>query len=131
VPDIPKEAVDAAEAARLRFFDEAPLWGSTTSAEVTRLMLEAAAPILAGHVAARIKAHADRQFPKADPAKVPGRPDLWRAWHRHFRIAAQVAALAFATEDDRKRIAAEALTTGNYVACPEPAGTVTDNEGAS
>jgi len=121
VPDIPQAAITAAAAAIGRKMHPGDVFTMTAGSDeaLARIALEAAVPALAEHVAARITAHADRQFPKTDPAKAPGRPDLWRTWHRHFRIAAQVAALAFTTEDELKRTAAEALATGNYVACPD------------
>jgi hypothetical protein len=83
-------------------------------------VLEAAAPILAEEVAQRILAHAERQFPKNDPAKIPGRPDLWRTWHRHFGIAARIAAGAFYTREDELRLTAEAIQRGDFIACDIP-----------
>jgi len=87
---------------------------------LARVALEAAAPILAEAIAQKILAHAERQFPKNDPAKVPGRPDLWRTWHRHFGIAARIAAGAFYTREDELRLAAEAIERGDFIACDIP-----------
>ena len=123
MPDVPEEAVSAALAAYVR---EAYCDGEAVDGDeqVIRRTLEAAVPILAEHVAQKILAHANRQFPKTDPAKVPGQPDRWRIWHRHFGIAARIAASAFSTEEDLKRAAAEAIARGDYMVCaiPEPGG---------
>jgi len=65
------------------------------------------------HCAARITAHAERQHPR-DPAHVP------TAWDRHFSIAARVAAGAFLTGEDVRRIAARELAAGNFAVCEIP-----------
>lgn len=121
MPDIPDAAVRAAADVRALQWDRkfGHIAGSRERFEAeAREILEAAAPILAEHVAQAIIAHADRQFPKNDPAKRPGQPDVWRTWHRHFGIAARVAAGAFFTREDKLRMAAEALNRGDYTACP-------------
>jgi hypothetical protein len=119
LPDIPKEAIAAAADAVMKGLGLKSGHSRAWAEKIVSDALETAAPVLAEAVAQKILAHADRQFPKTDPAKVPGQPDRWRTWHRHFRIAAQVAAFAFATEEDKKRMAAEAITRGDYVACIE------------
>jgi hypothetical protein len=83
---------------------------------LARVALEAAAPILAEHIAQAILAHAERQHPR-DKDHVPS------AWHRHFSIAARVAAGAFYTRGDELTLAAEAIGRGDFIACeiPEPA----------
>jgi hypothetical protein len=86
---------------------------------LARAALEAAAPILADAVVQAILAHAERQHPR-DPDHVP------TAWHRHFSIAARVAAGAFDTREDQLRMAAQALAAGNYMACPVPEDSTDD-----
>lgn len=119
MPDIPQEAVTAAAAAIERELLSGTDYAMAADSDeaLARVALEAAAPFLAEHVARKILAHADRQFPKTDPAKVPGQPDRWRIWHRHFGIAARVAAWAFSTDEDVKRATAEALARGDFIAC--------------
>lgn len=74
---------------------------------LTRLMLEAAAPALAEHVAGRLRAHADRRWPLEGPTAPAS--EAARIRRRAFISAAQVAALAFSTDDDLRRAAAEVL----------------------
>jgi hypothetical protein len=84
---------------------------------VARAVLDAIAEDLGQHVAAKITAHADEHGPGAQD----GLGGLARSrWLRYFRIAARIAAFAFLAEEDVMRIAAEALATGQYVACPVP-----------
>lgn len=78
-----------------------------------RAALDAAAPLLAEAVAQAILAHAERQHPR-DPEHIP------TAWHRHFSIAARVAAGAFDTREDQLRMAAEAIGRGDFIACGIP-----------
>lgn len=78
-----------------------------------RAVLEAAAPLLAEAVAAKILEHAERQHPR-DKDHVP------TAWHRHFSIAARVAAGAFYTREDELRLAAQAIERGDFVSCDIP-----------
>lgn len=119
MPDIPQAAVTAAAAAIERELLSGTHYAMSADSDeaLARAALEAAAPILAEHVAQKILAHADRQFPKTDPAKKPGQPDRWRTWHRHFGIAARVAAFAFSTEEDIKRGTAEAIARGDFAVC--------------
>ena len=119
MPDIPKQAVTAAAIAIERELMSGTDYAMAADSDeaLARVALEAAAPILAEYVAKKIQAHADRQFPKTDPAKVPGQSDRWRTWHRHFGIAARVAHFAFATEEDVKRMAAEAIARGDVAVC--------------
>lgn len=118
--EIPGEAVTAAVAAYAReaYCDGEPIDGDE---RVIRCALEAAAPLLAEAVAGKILAHMDAHGPQEGFAGSLG-GTLRRAWRRHFGIAARVAAFAFSTEEDRKRLAAEALARGDFVACavPEP-----------
>lgn len=118
--DVPDEAVQAALARRADLLSDRPDPMVLSEERLTRLMLEAAAPILAETVAQKILAHAERQFPKNDPAKVPGRPDLWRTRHRHFGIAARIAAGAFYTREDELRLTAEAIERGDFISCDIP-----------
>jgi hypothetical protein len=80
---------------------------------LARAALDAAAPLLAEAVAQKILEHAERMHPR-DPEHVP------TAWHRHFGIAARIAAGAFTTDAESKQQAAEALIRGDYVACDIP-----------
>jgi hypothetical protein len=120
MPDLPPAAVQAATEAVRRELLSRDYAATDPDEALARAALEAAAPILAEAVAKKITAHADRQFPPADPAKRPGQADRWRTWHRHFGIAARIAAGAFTTEDERKRAAAGALARGEFIACREP-----------
>jgi hypothetical protein len=84
---------------------------------VIRCALEAAAPVLAEAVAQRILAHMEAHGPRdAGMADSLG-GTLRRAWHRHFGIAARVAALTFSTPEDIRRDAAAALNRGDFAAC--------------
>lgn len=87
----------------------APWWAEEVSAAV----LEAATPLLAEEVAQKILEHAERQHPR-DPDHVP------TAWHRHFSVAARVAAGAFDTREDQLRMAAEAIKRGDVAWCNPP-----------
>lgn len=123
MPDIPTEAYEAAKKAiflnkNIGMGQHLPTYHSDEA--LAKAAIDAAAPILAEHVAQKITAHADRQFPKNDPAKLPGKPDVWRVWHRHFGIAARVAAGAFDTDEDKKRLTAEAIKRGDFIACDIP-----------
>jgi hypothetical protein len=59
---------------------------------LTRLMLEAAAPILAGQIASAILRHADQHEPLTGSG-------AYLAWHRHFDAASAVAAKAFGRDN--------------------------------
>jgi hypothetical protein len=80
---------------------------------VSRITLEAAAPILAEHIAQAILAHAERQHPR-------GKDHVPTAWDRHFSIAARIAAGAFYTREDELRLAAEAIERGDVMWCNPP-----------
>jgi hypothetical protein len=116
VPDYPPSVLAAAESAIIEaatdFGHDDLVAGS--SRKFARAALDATAPLLAEAVAQRILEHAERQHPR-DPDHVP------TAWHRHFSIAARVAAGAFDTREDQLRMAAEAIERGDYVAC-NPSG---------
>ena len=116
MPDVPEEAVRAAVAAYAReaYCDGEPIDGDE---RVIRCVLEAAAPALAEAVAQKILAHMEAHGPWAG---LPLYGDARRTWRRHFSIAAQVASLAFSTEDDIKRLAAGALARGDFAACSVP-----------
>lgn len=106
--DIPQQAITAAVAAYAReaYVDGEPIEGDE---RVIRAALEDAAPILAEHVAQKILAHRDAHEPKDGPTR--------RRWRRYLGIAARVASLAFSTEDDIKREAAQAIANGNFAGC--------------
>jgi hypothetical protein len=109
MPDIPQPAITAAVRA-LR----AHPWpdGETTEAQIATAVLEAAAPLLADQIARKILAHADDRWPSGCIGSQPAR--------RHFRTAAQIAGLAFYTDEDMKRLAAEAIAAGNVAWCGVP-----------
>ena len=106
VPDIPPEVHVAYQKAfwdRMKSFGYGysdPVWHSLNAA------LAAVAPMFAEACAAKILEHAERQHPR-DPDHVP------TAWHRHFSIAARVAAGAFDTREDQLRMAAQAIERGD------------------
>lgn len=123
VPDIPDEAVTAALAARRHALADRPTPTHLSDEALTRIMLEAAAPALAETVAAKILAHRDRYWPAAgnehpDHGDVPD--PVRRSLRRHFAIAARIAAGAFDTDEDRRRLAAEAIARTDYICCPPP-----------
>ena len=105
MPEIPDEAVTAAGQAIRHLNAGRP-------EDFARVALEAAAPILAETVAQRILAHAERR-PKVNHGPLG-------AWHRHFGIAARVAAGAFDTREDQLRMAAEAIKRGDFITCNIP-----------
>lgn len=104
MPTVPDDAVEAAAEA-LRGILE-PYGDGGLPMDVyrshARAVLEAAAPVLAGHASRAVLAHMEQQAERM-PASMAGR------WRRHFGIAARVAAGAFTTRDDRLREAAEHL----------------------
>lgn len=121
MPDVPDEAVRAALAARADLLSDRPYPMVLSEETLTRLMLEAAAPAMANHVAGAILAHMEAREPKTRLlGGTPAYQDRRRAWRRYLRTAAQVASLAFYTAEDVKRLAAEALARGDYLACPAP-----------
>lgn len=116
MPDIPQAAVTAAAIAIERELMSGTGYATAPDSDeaLARVALEAAAPVLADHAARRILAHMEAHGPQAG---TPLGGTMRRAWRRHFGIAARVAALAFSTEEDIKRAAAEALSRGDFTAC--------------
>ncbi len=117
MPDYPPEAVRAAAAAIERELLSGRHFAMAEDSDeaLARAALDAAAPILADAVAKKILAHMEGRGPRKpegalEPVLDAGRS--YRAWRRHFGIAARVAANAFYTEADRMRLAAEALARG-------------------
>jgi hypothetical protein len=122
VPEIPDAAVRAAAEKLLRQYESEYSADHLTWRDFkdpAREVLEAAAPAMAEAIAQKILAHMEARGPAAG---TPLGGTLRRAWRRHFSIAARVAAFAFSTDDDIKRMAAEALARGDFVVCavPEP-----------
>lgn len=115
MPEIPFDVVEAGVIAMVRYLAQDEELESP--APVARAILEAAAPLLAQHVAAAIEAHGRQHFgaDKPGPAAV----------RRHLRIAASIAAGAFDTEEDQVRKINEAVERGNFIAC-KPFGTEED-----
>jgi hypothetical protein len=120
MPDLPKEAVDAALAARSHALADRPDPMVLSERRLTEMMLEAAAPILAEEVARKILLHMDRSARRRNRRNRRG----LLAYRRHFDTAARIAAGAFTTDEELKREAAQALVRiyRRHMA---------DNEGAS
>lgn len=118
MPELPEDAVLAAARVLGNDCHGGPPDG--TDIELARDALDAAWPYLAGAVAGAILAHMEAHAPPPEAPGVTRHEALRRAWHRHFGIAARVAASAFLTEDELKRQAAEAIKRGDYVACNLP-----------
>jgi hypothetical protein len=116
VPDIPAEALTAAEQAVEAAMTDPEFRTERSAAGLSRAAVEAVAPVLADAIARKILAHMEAHGPAEGFAGSLG-STLRRAWRRHFGIAARIAAGAFTTDGDRKRMAAEALARGDYVAC--------------
>jgi hypothetical protein len=88
-----------------------------------RAALEAAAPLLAEAVAAKITGHMETRGPRKPRGPLESDLDTgrqYRAWRRHFGIAARIAAGAFDTREDHLRKAAEAVARGDFIACNPP-----------
>ena len=115
MPTVPDETRAAAYAARYGEPIDTYTWDLVADA-----VLDAAAPLLAEAVAAKILAHMEAHGPKPEAPGVTRHEALRRAWRRHFGIAARVAAGAFYTDADLKRLAAEAIERGDFIACDIP-----------
>jgi hypothetical protein len=113
--DIPQEARAAAYAARYGEPTDTYTWD-----RVADKVLEAAAPLLAEAVAQKILAHMEEHGAAPASPGVTLHETMRRAWRRHFGIAARVAAGAFYTDEDMKRLAAEAIARGDFTACDIP-----------
>jgi hypothetical protein len=119
VPDYPSEALAAATAALVQYWNGDKL-GADEYKGSARAALDAAAPLLADACAKAILQHMeDHGLPMhVDlPADAAVRRNMRRI---HFTTAARVAASAFSTDEEMKRQAAEALATGDYIACQIP-----------
>lgn len=116
--DIPGQALQLAEdAIRAQIRDS----GEIEPDALARAALEAAAPVLAETIAQKITAHKYAHEPKGP--LIGGKTaeeQRRRTWRRHFSIAARVAAGAFCTDEDMKRLAAEAIVRGDFIACDIP-----------
>lgn len=121
MPDIPPEALEAVDTA----LDSLPQPDSPFERDrwriVSRVAVNAAAPILADAVAAKILAHME-EFAPPKPRGVAleaviGVGRDYRAWRQHFGIAARVAASAFTTEEEAHQAVAEALERGDFMEC--------------
>lgn len=112
MPDLPEAAIDDAAAALCELHHLDP----EHARRLARAALDAAWPHLASAEAEKILAHMEAH----EFAARRNRAGLDVAWRRHFRIAAQVASLAFSTEDELKRMAAEAIGRGDAVTCDPP-----------
>jgi cytosine/adenosine deaminase-related metal-dependent hydrolase len=126
MPEYPEAAVQAAAEVALRQYDSQYSAGHLTwrdFADEVREILDAAAPVLAEAIAAKIAAHMEGFGPRApvgalEPVSDQGR--RYRTWRRYFGIAARIAAGAFNTEDEMKQMAAEAFNRGDFIACRLP-----------
>jgi hypothetical protein len=124
MPDYPpaalRAAADAIERELLSGTDY--VMAQDSDEALARVALDAAMPFLGEHAAAKILAHMEAHGPRPG-SRTGGKPAgdaARRAWRRHLGIAARIAARAFLTEEDEKRIAAAALARGDYVACELP-----------
>jgi hypothetical protein len=115
MPDIPAEAIKAAERAIEAAMTDSGFRVERSAAGLASVAVEAAAPILAEAVALKILAHMEARGPAAK-----GSWHARNAWRRHFRIAAQVAHFAFHTHADMARVVVEAIARGDVVTCTEP-----------
>ena len=124
MPNVPASSIAAAtEAIRREFRVDLDRPGAPEADALARVALEAAAPLLAEEIAQKITAHMEGFGPKRpagalEPATAIGRD--YRAWLRHFGIAARIAAVAFYGRDDQLRLAMEAMERGDYMACVIP-----------
>jgi hypothetical protein len=118
MPDIPESAVGPAAEALCELHHLDPDWART----LARAALEAAAPLLAEAVAEKIAAHMENHGPRRPrgPLESELYGPAYRAWCRHFSIAARVAAGAFSTREDQVRKMAEAIERGDYMRCDIP-----------
>ena len=113
MPDYPPEALDAAIAAlRERSavdhgsdLEKAARWHA-------KVALDAAAPVLAGQIAAMILRYADENEPEPGSAG-------YLAWHRHFEAASAVAAKAFGRDNLEHRDVRETCPVCGHMAHPE------------
>lgn len=112
MPDCPPEILAAAADPIAEMF---PGLGLPTARKIAAVALDAAAPLLADAVAGKLLAHMEIHGPRDQGTRK-------RTWRRHFRAAAQVASLAFTTEDEQKRQAWQALAREHSAACPAPEG---------
>jgi hypothetical protein len=122
MPDVPEAAIQAAAIAierELMSGKDYPMAQDSDEA-LARAALEAAAPLLADACATAILGHMEAHGPAPASPGVTRHETMRRAWRRNLRIAAQVASVAFSTEDDKKRIVAEALVRGDAVVCNPP-----------
>jgi hypothetical protein len=123
VPDYPSEALAAAEAAIIKAAGTDFGSPGRASERLARAALDAAAPVLAEAVAQRILAHMEAHQPRSPAGMLEVETEVgrrYRTWRRHFRIAAQVASLAFSTREDQLRMAAEAIGRGDVIVCNPP-----------
>ena len=123
--EIPQSVRDAVDAALDELPDPDNPFERDRWRTVSRISLDAAAPILAEAVAQKIIAHMESHGPHKpvgalEPVTAIGRD--YRAWRRHFGIAARIAAGAFDTREDQLRKAAEAIERGDFITCriPDP-----------
>lgn len=121
MPDFPESAVQHCAEVMLRQYESEYDAGHLTwrdFADAARAILDAAAADLGDFAAGKILAHMEAH---GLPGGHGGAVRLL-AWRRHFQTAAQVAARAFLTEDDEKRLAAEAIVRGDFAPCVIPEG---------
>lgn len=123
MPDLPPEAItlatDAVMASRNLVSEGSRDW----AARIVTVALEAATVPLGEHTAAKILAHMETHGPPVSGLRRGSvdrhlQEQRQHAYRRHMSTAARIAASAFLAEDDTKRLAAEALARGDFVACP-------------
>lgn len=123
MPDLPETAIQHCAEVMFRQYESEYNADHLTwrdFADPARAILDAAAADLGEHVAGKILAHMDKYHPAGGSRLNP--------WRRHFSTAARIAAWAFLTEDDEKRLAAEAVARGDFAVCAIPDG-VPDDQG--
>jgi hypothetical protein len=121
VPDIPEEAVTrAADAITFAANHFEACEAESSALRFARAALEAAAPILAEAITQKITAHMESHGPRKPRGALEPELDIgrdYRTWRRNFGIAARIAAGAFWTDEDKLRLAAEAIGCGEFIAC--------------
>jgi hypothetical protein len=127
MPDYPDTAIQHAAEVMLRQYEsqysaEHLTWRDF--AGDARAILDAVAPDLGEHAASKIFAHMEAHGANPATVKLP-QPHALKAaaYRRHFQTAARIAARAFLTEEDTKRLAAEALARGGLHSVRHPGGT--------
>jgi len=122
LPDYPPEVYRKAAEAIERELMSGRDYGTHMDSDeaLATAALDAVAGELGQFAASKIIAHMEEHGPGPD-VKLPARMALARRMRRmHFETAARVAARAFLTEADLLKIAAEAISRGDFMICSGP-----------